>query len=154
MEAALFNVANLNYQSINIFNFTNIFANLSYSVRDNAIQNTTKIEGINSIRTATNSNFPRATYLASGRIDKRFKNFKGGMNVIFNFSDFNNVINENPTASSNFTQQYSANIATNFRDKPNIEMGYSYSIRDYKTGAVQTKFFTDATYVRVDAYFL
>ena len=77
LEAAFFNVANLNYQSINIFNFTNIFANLSYSIRDNAIQNTTKIEGINSIRTATNSNFPRATYLASGRIDKRFKNFKG-----------------------------------------------------------------------------
>ena len=154
LEAALFNVANLNYQSINIFNFTNIFANLSYSVRDNAIQNTTKIEGINSVRTATNSNFPRATYLASGRIDKRFKNFKGGMNVIFNFSDFNNVINENTTASSNLTQRYTANFATNFRDKPNIEIGYTYSVRDYKTGTVQSKFFTDSPYIEINAYFL
>ena len=66
------------------------------------------------------------------------------MNVIFNFSDFNNVINENPTASSNLTQRYSANIATNFRDKPNIEIGYTYSFRDYKTGTVQSKFFTDS----------
>ena len=114
--AALFNVANLNYQSINTPNFTNIFANLSYSVRDNAMQNTTKIEGINSIRTATNSNFPRVTYLASGRIDKRFKNFKGGMNVIFNFSDFNNVINENPTASSNLPN------ATVLTSQPTLEI--------------------------------
>ena len=95
LEAAFFNVVNLNYQSINIFNFTNIFANLSYSRRDNAIQNTTAVQGINSVRSATNSDFPRYTYTASGRIDKRFKNFKGGLNVNFNYSDFNNVINNN-----------------------------------------------------------
>ena len=154
LEAALFNVVNMNYQSINIFNFTNIFANLSYSTRDDAIQNTTVVEGINSVRLATNSNFPRAIYNASGRIDKRSKNFKGGLNANFNFSDFNNVINDTPTESINFTQRYRVNIATNFRNKPNIEIGYSFSIRDYKTGAVQTRFFTDAPYVGVDAYFL
>ena len=154
LEAATFNVANLNYQSINIFNFTNIFANLSYSTRDDAIQNTTRVEGINSVRTATNSNFPRDIYTASGRIDKRSKNLKGGMSINYNFSDFNNVINDTPTESSNFTQRYRANVATNFRDKPNVEIGYTYSIRDYKTGDVQSKFFTDAPYVQVDAYFL
>ena len=154
LEAAFFNVANLNYQSINIFNFTNIFANLSYSIRDSAIENTTRIQGINSVRSATNSNFPRETYGASGRIDKRSKNFKGGISINYNYSDFNNVINGSPTASSNFTQRYRLNLATNFRSKPNIEIGYSYSIRDYKTGGVESKFFTDAPYVRLDAYFL
>ena len=154
LEAATFNVANLNYQSINIFNFTNIFANLSYSTRDDAIQNTTRVEGINSVRTATNSNFPRDIYNASGRIDKRSKNLKGGMSINYNFSDFNNVINDTPTESSNFTQRYRVNVATNFRDKPNLEIGYTYSIRDYKTGDVQSKFFTDAPYIMVDAYFL
>ncbi len=154
LEAATFNVANLNYQSINIFNFTNIFANLSYSTRDDAIQNTTRVEGINSVRTATNSNFPRDIYTASGRIDKRSKNLKGGLSINYNFSDFNNVINDTPTESSNFTQRYRVNVATNFRDKPNLEIGYTYSIRDYKTGDVQSKFFTDAPYIMVDAYFL
>ncbi len=154
LEAATFNVANLNYQSINIFNFTNIFANLSYSTRDDAIQNTTRVEGINSVRTATNSNFPRDIYTASGRIDKRSKNLKGGLSINYNFSDFNNVINDTPTESSNFTQRYRVNVATNFRDKPNVEIGYSYSIRDYKTGDVQSRFFTDAPYIMLDAYFL
>ena len=153
LEAAFFDSVNLNYQSINIFNFTNIFANLSYSVRDNAIQNTTVVSGINSVRSASNSNFPRATYAASGRIDKRSKNLKGGLSVNYNYSDFNNVINNQPTESINFTQQYRVNLATNFRTNPNIEVGYSYSVRDYKTGGVDSRFFTDAPYLRLDAYF-
>ena len=154
LEAAFFNVVNLNYQSINIFNFTNIFGNLSYSIRDNAIQSTTSVAGINSVRSASNSNFPQETYTASGRIDKRSKNVKGGASINYNYSDFNNVINNNPTASINFTQRYRLNIATNFRTKPNIEIGYTYSVRDYKTGNIASKFYTDAPYVRVDAYFL
>ncbi|PDH46543.1 MAG: TonB-dependent receptor [Flavobacteriales bacterium MED-G15] len=154
LEAALFNAVNLNYQSINIFNFTNIFANLSYSRRDDAIQSTTSVQGINSVRSATNSNFPRDSYTASGRIDKRFKNFKGGLNVNFNYSDFNNVINNNPTESINFTQRYRVNIATNFRTKPNLEVGYTYNVRDYTNGDVKSRFFTNSPFARFDAYFL
>ena len=153
LEAASFDTLNLNYQSINIFNFTNIFANLSYSQRDDAIQNTTNIEGINSVNTATNSNFPRINYSANGRIDKRFKNFKSGLNINFNYSDFNNLINGFSTESSSFNQSYRFNIATNFRTKPNIEIGYSHSKRDYNTGGNVNVFYTDSPYVRVDVYF-
>jgi hypothetical protein len=153
LEAASFNVFNLNYQSINIFNFTNIFANISYSERDDAIQNVTNIEGINSVNTSSNSNFPRINYSANGRIDKRFKNFKSGLNINFNYSDFNNLINGFPTESSSFNQSYRFNIATNFRTKPNIEIGYSYNKRDYNTGENNNFFYTDSPYARVDAYF-
>ena len=153
LEAASFDVFNLNYQSINIFNFTNIFANLSYSERDDAIQNTSNINGINSVNTASNSNFPRTNYSANGRIDKRFKNFKSGLNINFNYSDFNNLINGFPTESSSFNQSYRFNIATNFRTKPNIEIGYSFNKREYKTGENNNIFYTDSPYARVDAYF-
>jgi len=153
LEAASFNVFNLNYQSINIFNFTNIFANISYSERDDAIQNVTNIEGINSVNTTSNSNFPRINYSANGRIDKRFKNFKSGLNINFNYSDFNNLINGFPKESSSFNQSYRFNIATNFRTKPNIEIGYSFNKRDYNTGENNNVFYTDSPYTRVDAYF-
>lgn len=153
LEAASFDILNLNYQSINIFNFTNIFVNLSYSERDDAIQNTSNIEGINSVNTASNSNFPRTNYSANGRIDKRFKNFKSGLNINFNYSDFNNLINGFPTESSSFNQSYRFNIATNFRTKPNIEIGYSFNKREYNTGENNNVFYTDSPYARVDAYF-
>tara|TARA_B110000858_G_C17760061_1_gene454080 strand:- start:1103 stop:1603 length:501 start_codon:yes stop_codon:yes gene_type:complete len=71
----------------------------------------------------------------------------------FNYSDFNNIINGNPITSINFTQSYKASLATNFRNKPNLEIGYSYNKREYDTGRSKNYFFTDSPYARVDAYF-
>jgi hypothetical protein len=153
LEAGKFYNYNLNYQSINIFNFTNVFARLGYSKRSNTIQNNTLIRGISSVRSAVNSNLPRENYTASGRIDKRFKNFKAGFNMNFNYSDFNNTINGRLTNQVNFTQSYKASIATNFRDKPNVEIGYSYNKRLYDTGNFKSYFYTDSPFVKIDAYF-
>ena len=153
LEAGKFYNYNLNYQSINIFNFTNVFARLGYSKRSNTIQNNTLISGISSVRSAVNSNLPRENYSASGRIDKRFKNFKAGFNMNFNYSDFNNTINGRLTEQVNFTQSYKASLATNFRDKPNVEIGYSYNKRMYDTGNFKSYFYTDSPFVKVDAYF-
>ena len=153
LEAAEIYNYGLNYQSINIFNFTNIFANIRYSKRKKSIQNKTLITGINSVRSADNSNFPRESYSASARIDKRFKNFKAGFNMNFNFSEFNNIVNGNPLESINFTQSYRATIATNFRDKPNLEVGYSYNKRMYDIGDNKNYFYTDSPFAEIDAYF-
>ena len=153
LEAAKLNNFSLAYQSINIFTFTNIFARLNYSKRSNSIQNKTLISGINSVRSAENSNIPRESYSASGRIDKRFKNFKAGFNMNFNYSDFNNVVNGSPLKSINFTQSYRATLATNFRDKPNLEIGYSYNKRKYELGNNKNYFYTDSPFVKLDAYF-
>ena len=76
LEAAIVNSYNLNYRSINQFTFTNIFSNISYSKRENSIQSRAAIDGINSVRTADNSIFPRETYSARARLDKRLKNIK------------------------------------------------------------------------------
>ena len=153
LEAAKLNSFRLNYQSINIFTFTNIFANLNYSKRSNSIQNKTLISGINSVRSSENSNIPRESYSASGRIDKRFKNFRAGFTMNFNYSDFNNVVNGNPLKSINFTQRYRASLATNFRDKPNIEIGYTYNKRKYENGNNVNNFYTDSPFIELDAYF-
>jgi hypothetical protein len=153
LEAAKLNSFRLNYQSINIFTFTNIFANLNYSKRSNSIQNKTLISGINSVRSSENSNIPRESYSASGRIDKRFKNFRAGFTMNFNYSDFNNVVNGNPLKSINFTQRYRASLATNFRDKPNIEIGYTYNKRKYENGNNVNNFYTDSPFIEFDAYF-
>ena len=124
LEAAVVNNYNLNYRSINQFTFTNIFANANYSKRSNSIQSRANINGIDAIRTSTNSNFPRETYSLSGRIDKRFKNFKLNFSTRFNYSDFTNEVNNQIRNSQSLNQNYSASIETNFRDKPNFEIGY------------------------------
>ena len=71
----------------------------------------------------------------------------------FNYSDFNNVVNGNPLKSINFTQRYRASLATNFRDKPNIEIGYTYNKRKYENGNNVNNFYTDSPFIELDAYF-
>jgi len=153
LEAAEIHNYGLNYQSINIFNFTNIFANLRYSKAKNSIQNKTLISGINAVRSADNTTFPRDNYNASGRIDKRFKNFRAGFRMNFNYSQFNNIVNDTPLESVNFTQSYRASLSTNFRDLPNIELGYSYNKRMYDIGDNKSYFYTDSPFIELDAYF-
>ena len=153
LEAAKVNNFSLNYRSINIFTFTNIFARLNYTKRSNSIQNKTTITGINRVSSVENSNVPRESYSAFGRIDKRFKNFRAGFNMNFNYSDFNNIVNGASTKSINFTQSYRATLATSFKDKPNLEIGYSYNKRMYELGDNKNYFYTDSPFVKLDAYF-
>tara|TARA_B100001094_G_scaffold107070_1_gene103079 strand:+ start:122 stop:2821 length:2700 start_codon:yes stop_codon:yes gene_type:complete len=153
LEAAKVNNFSLNYRSINIFTFTNIFARLNYTKRSNSIQNKTTIAGINRVSSVENSNIPTESYSAFGRIDKRFKNFRAGFNMNFNYSDFNNIVNGASSKSINFTQSYRATLATNFKDKPNLEIGYSYNKRMYEFGGNKNYFYTDSPFINLDAYF-
>ena len=153
LEAAIVNSYNLNYRSINQFTFTNIFSNISYSKRENSIQSRAAIEGINSIRTADNSIFPRETYSARARIDKRFKNVKLNLSANIRYSEFSNIINDVVNNAESFNQDYEASLETNFRDKPNFEIGLKYNLNNYKNANIENKFIRETPFIRTDAYF-
>ncbi len=153
LEAAIVNSYNLNYRSINQFTFTNIFSNISYSKRENSIQSRTAIDGINSVRTADNSIFPRETYSARARIDKRFKNIKINLSANIRYSEFSNIINDVLNNAESFNQDYEASLETNFRDKPNFEIGLKYNLNNYKNANIENKFVRETPFIRTDAYF-
>ena len=153
LEAAIVNTFNLNYRSINQFTFTNIFSNISFSKRENSIQSRAAIEGINSVRTANNSIFPRETYSARARIDKRFKNIKLNLSANIRYSEFSNIINDAVNNAKSFNQDYEASLETNFRDKPNFEIGLKYNLNNYKNANIENKFARETPFIRTDAYF-
>ena len=153
LEAAIVNSYNLNYRSINQFTFTNIFSNISYSKRENSIQSRAAIDGINSVRTADNSIFPRETYSARARLDKRFKNIKINLSANVRYSEFSNIINDVVNNAESFNQDYEASLETNFRDKPNFEIGLKYNLNNYKNANIENKFIRETPFIRTDAYF-
>ena len=153
LEAAIVNSYNLNYRSINQFTFTNIFSNISYSKRENSIQSRAAIDGINSVRTADNSIFPRETYSARARLDKRFKNIKINLSANVRYSEFSNIINDVVNNAESFNQDYEASLETNFRDKPNFEIGLKYNLNNYKNANIENKFVRETPFIRTDAYF-
>jgi hypothetical protein len=160
LENALLQTHSLRYFNYNMFNFTNIFANISYSRRTDAVKSRTFFEGNNQVSQAVNidSNFPDENFNASGNYGRSFaKYYKASAGLSLNWSKFNNILssdlesaNQAVNATESFTQNYNVKASTNFKNAPNVELGYSLSVNHYN----DTDFYTHTPSVTLDYYFL
>jgi hypothetical protein len=151
LENALSESHSLRYFKYNMFNFENISANVSYVKRINAIKSSAFFTGINQVSTAINSNFADETLSGNAFYGRSFaKNYKASFNLAANRSIFNNIQNGLFVTTESLTQNYTVKVATNYKNLPNLELGYSLTINDY----IGTKFFTDRPSARLDYFFL
>ncbi|WP_298418604.1 carboxypeptidase-like regulatory domain-containing protein [uncultured Kordia sp.] len=167
LENALSHNLNLSYFSFNMFNYTNIFAFLNYNKRVDPIRNRSQFLTIpganpgdpdvlstNSVSSPFNSNFADESLTANGRFERSFGKLKASVGGSLSLSKFTQEINGNRNVNESFTQSYRTRLSTNFRDAPNIEIGYNLSINTYDQGNITNKFTTNSPFVNVDAYFL
>ncbi len=151
LENATSQVHSLRYFKYNMFNFENIFANASYSRRIDAVKTNAVFDGINQSSSPYNSNFADETLSGNGSYGRSFlKNYKASISVNLFWSKFNNIQNLVPTVTESFTQSYTLKASTNYKDLPNIEMGYSLTVNDYNNAT----FYTDKPFARLDYFFL
>lgn len=167
LENALSHNLNLSYFSFNLFNYTNIFAFVNYNKRVDPIRNRSQfltipsansgdpdILSTNSVSTPFNSNFADETFSANGRFERTFGKIKASVGGTLSLSKFTQEINGNRNVNESFTQAYRTRLSTNFRNAPNIEVGYNLSINKYDQGMNTNRFITSSPFVNVDAYFL
>lgn len=153
LKNALRHNLSLVYSSFNMFNYTNVYARLNYSKNINNVRNESDfIDRVIRISSPINAMFSDETATASGRFQRTFGKLRAGLNANLNYSKFNQFIQGNPVFNQNFTQIYRAELRTNFKTAPNIEVGYRYSIQDNNNS--NTTFFTKAPRVEVDALIL
>ncbi|WP_298900265.1 TonB-dependent receptor [uncultured Psychroserpens sp.] len=143
---------NLSYFSFNMFNYTNVFANMSYSKRIDQIRTLSNFESI--IRTSSpfNSGFADETFNAFGRFQRNFRKIRATLNASFTYSKFNQFIQDRRSVNESYNQNYRAQLRTNFREAPNVEVSYRYGINNNKQGGTNTTFFTHAPTIEFDAY--
>jgi hypothetical protein len=157
LENATAQTHSLRYFKYNMFNFENIFANITYSRTTDAIKSNFRFNGVNQSSVPINSNFPDENIAANGNYGRSFlKRYKASIGARVNWSKFNNI-QFNPGTNSNiaisnesFTQTYSIKTSTNYKNLPNFEVGYDYTVNNYQNNT----FFTDKPYARIDYYFL
>ncbi len=167
LEESLSHNINLSYFSFNMFNYTNVHAFLNYSKRidqirsqsvfltvPNPIPGEPDIQTTNRISTPFNSNFADETFSAVGRFERTFGKIKASLGGNFSYSKFNQIVNNEQRVNESFTQSYRTRISTNFRNAPNVEIGYNLTINDYDQGGERSKFFTNSPFINVDAYIL
>ena len=152
LDNAISHNVNLSYFSFNMFNYTNVFANLNYSKSIEQIRNLSNFESV--IRTSSpfNSSFADENFSARGRFQRRFGKLQASINGNFNYSKFNQFIQNQRSVNENYSQTYRTELRTNFRDAPNVEIAYRYTIADNDQGTSRTKFYTKAPSIEFDAY--
>jgi hypothetical protein len=156
LESALSQNHSLRYFKYNMFNFTNIFAFINYNRRMDALKTKAEFLGINQSSTPYNSNFADETLTGSGSYGRSFGMYKAAVSLNLAWSKFNNVrVDQNTQQESfnsieSFTQTYTGKIATNYKEWPNLEVGYTLTMNDYN----KTTFFTQQPFASFDYYFL
>lgn len=152
LQNALSHNVNLFYRSFNLFNYTNVYARLSYNKNIDQIRGLTNFENV--IRTSTffNSNFADESVSANGRIQRTFGKIRAGFTANLNYSLINQFIQERQSLNEQFTQTYTPELRTNFKEAPNVRLRYRYSISDNNQGANSTKFITNSPSIDFDAY--
>ncbi len=154
LESALNHNLSLNFFSFNMFNFTNIFGNVTYTKRIDALKSASEIIGINRVGSTINSNLEDESLSANGRYQRTFGKIKASVGANVNWSATNNIVDLEPRKSESFTQNYTSSLATNFRNAPNLELGYRYSVNNYDNGGRATTYYTNRPYAKLDATFL
>jgi len=154
LESALNHNVSLNFFSFNMFNFTNIFANIAYTKRIDALKSGVDIIGINRVTSTINSNFEDESLTASGKYERTFGKIKASLQGNLGWSTTNNLVDNQQRTSNSLTQNYTTALSTNFKNAPNLELGYRYTVNNYENGDLETTFFTSRPYARFDASFL
>ena len=156
IQNAISHSFNLNYFSFNLFNYTNIFARISYNKSIDQIRNLTTFESVVASSSPFNSPFADENFSANGRFQRQFGKIRASLSSRINFSKFNQYISDinNPSSSENFSQTYGATVRTSFKEAPNVELGYNYSLSNNTLGSVESKFYTKAPFIDVDALIL
>lgn len=167
LEESLSHNINLSYFSFNMFNYTNVHAFINYSKRIDQIRSRSEfltipnpipgepdLQTTNRISTPFNSNFADESLSFNGRFERTFGKIKASVRGNFSYSKFNQIVNNQNSVNESFTQSYRTRLSTNFRNAPNVEIGYNLTINDYEQGAGRSKFFTNSPFINVDAYIL
>ena len=151
LESSLSHNVNLSYFSFNMFNYTNVFANINYNKNINGIRSISNSESVIRSSTPFNSDFSDESVSASGRFQRTFGKLRATASGNFSYSKNTNLIELIPTESENYTQTYRAQLRTNFKTAPNVEFSYRHTIMDSDLGNSRTKSLTKSPSLNFDA---
>ncbi|WP_299366369.1 carboxypeptidase regulatory-like domain-containing protein [Winogradskyella sp.] len=152
LQNALSHNLSLFYRSFNLFNYTNVFAGANYSRNIDQIRSLTDFESVIRTNTFFNSQFADETASVFGRIQRTFGKIRATLRTNFTYSKLNQFIQGTRSVNESFSQNYTPEIRTNFREAPNIRLRYGYTVTDNDQGANSTKFITRAPSIEFDAY--
>ena len=157
LENAIAQTHSLFYRKFNLFNFENIIASVNYSRTQDAIKTKASFDNVNQISSPYNSAFADESISGFGNYGRSFlRNYKASVSTRLNWSKFNNIQQNFQTnaetliTNESFTQSYTLKASTNYKNLPNLELGYNININEYAGNT----FYTESPSAKLDYFFL
>jgi hypothetical protein len=154
LQNAITNTVSLIYRSFNLFNYTNVFARLTYSNAIDQIRTLSNFESVIRTNQFFNSQFTDETIAANGRIQRTFGKLRVSLNTRINYSKFNQFVGGSRSINEGFSQNYTPELRSNFTKAPNFRLSYRYGVNRNVQGERTTTFTTNAPMATFDALFL
>lgn len=134
LDFARIHNVNLFYRDFNLFNFTTVFAGITYSRTLDPINNAVQYIGLQQIFNPINAVGFNESIVGFGSWSKKFQFIRLEARTNLSYSTVNTEVNDRENINNTFSQSYSGEIGTNFKEWPNLELQYRYSQNDYSGG--------------------
>jgi hypothetical protein len=151
---ALAHSFNLGYYRFDMFNFINVFGGIVYSRTIDALVTATDFNALQRVLSPINAQGTNDLLSAYGSFDKRFTKWKFRVGGNLSYTNTNTLIQNVENLNSSFTQAYDVAVETNFKQAPNIEVGYRFVHNSYQGNTVENTYTTNSPFVKVEAPFL
>jgi hypothetical protein len=129
-----------------------VFAIANYSKNIDQIRSISNFDNVISTNSFFNSDFADESANVFGRVERTFRKIRARMGVRLSYFKRNQFVQNERAVSDNFSQTYSPELRTNFREAPNVRIRYDYSISNNDQGTTKTRFVTQSPSIEFDAY--
>jgi len=154
IESELAHSYTLRYRDFNMYNFTSIFATLSYKKRVNAVKTQSNPTSVDRISEYINMTTPDESISGRVRYSKRFGKFKAVASTNLSYAESYSLNRNKETKATNFTQNHKLALSTRYKNAPNFEIGYKLNISDYTSNSRNNQYITDKPYANIEVSFL
>ncbi|HIP47488.1 MAG TPA: TonB-dependent receptor [Lutibacter sp.] len=154
IESELAHSYTLRYRDFNMYNFTSIYATISYQKRVNAVKTQSNPMSVDRISEYINMLTPDESISGRLRYSKRFGKFKAVASTNLSYAESYSLNRNKETKATNFTQNHKLGLSTRFKNAPNFEIGYKLNISDYASNTKQNQYITNKPYANIEVPFL
>ena len=154
LDNSWYHNVSLNYFSFNMFNFTNIFAGVTYNKRVDDITNIVVYRGLERINQPINTTAANDLLTGYGSYERRFGKFRARVRGNVSLSTTNNRVDDVDNTNTSLTQSYRASLETNFKKAPNVEVGFQRTTNVYQSSQSESTYYTDRPFIEFEARFL
>lgn len=153
LDNALYHNVTLRYFNFNLYTFTNIYAGFTYNKRLRQITNQVRYNGVDRVNSPINSPNVNDAYTLFAGYSRRFSYYRVSVRANGTYTLTNNLINAEQNSNGALNHNYTLRFSTNFKEAPNVTVGYRVALSNYTGTNVANNFINHRPYAEFEWLF-